>query len=104
LAATSSPETPIPPHRLADVRVADLKDMGRLLDLHGQGVTLGVVTDSKADQPVGIVIETMMTTLLDPQPDPKPELAELYRRSCQVERVLAEQAAPGLDVAGPRAG
>jgi hypothetical protein len=67
LAATSSPKTPIPPHRLADVRVTDLKDMGWLLDLHGQVVTLGVVTDSKADQLVGIVIETIMRRLRMPK-------------------------------------
>jgi hypothetical protein len=41
---------PLPPPWLDDVRVEDLKDTGRLLDLHGQALARGVVTSSEADR------------------------------------------------------
>ncbi len=40
----------LPPPRLADVRVEDLKDTGRLLELHGQAVARGLVTASEVDR------------------------------------------------------
>jgi hypothetical protein len=47
---TSPVAGPLPPPRLDDVRVEDLKDTGRLLDLHVQAVAQGVVTASEADK------------------------------------------------------
>jgi hypothetical protein len=41
---------PLPTPRLDDVRVEDLRDTGRLLELHGQAVARGVVTASEADR------------------------------------------------------
>jgi hypothetical protein len=41
---------PLPPPRLDDVRVEDLEDTERLLDLHGQAVARGVVSSSEADR------------------------------------------------------
>jgi hypothetical protein len=40
----------LPAPRLADVRGEDLKDTGRLLELHGQAVARGLVTVSEADR------------------------------------------------------
>jgi hypothetical protein len=40
----------LPPPRLADVRLEDLKDTGRLLELHRQAVDQGVVTPSDSDR------------------------------------------------------
>jgi hypothetical protein len=45
-----SPGGPPPTPRLADVRPEDLKDTGRLLDLHRQAVAKGLVTASEADR------------------------------------------------------
>ena len=39
-----------PPPRLDDVRAEDLKDTGRLLELHGQAVARGLVGPSEADR------------------------------------------------------
>jgi hypothetical protein len=44
------PEQPLPAPRLADVRLEDLKDTGRLLDLYHQAVAKGLVTTSEADR------------------------------------------------------
>jgi hypothetical protein len=41
---------PLPPPRLDDVRVEDLRDTGRLLELHGQAVASGVISASEADR------------------------------------------------------
>jgi hypothetical protein len=41
---------PIPPPRLDDVRAEDLKDTGRLLELHGQAAARGLVSSSEADR------------------------------------------------------
>jgi hypothetical protein len=43
-------ERTIPPPRLDDVRLEDLKDTGRLLDLHRQAVAKGLVGSSQADR------------------------------------------------------
>jgi hypothetical protein len=44
------PAGPLPAPKLADVRIDDLKDTGRLLDLHRQAVAKGLVTASEADR------------------------------------------------------
>lgn len=44
------PKGDLPPPRLADVRVEDLKDTGRLLELLGQAVARGLVTGSEGDR------------------------------------------------------
>jgi hypothetical protein len=43
-------EGDLPAPRLADVRVEDLKDTGRLLELHGQAVARGLVRASEGDR------------------------------------------------------
>jgi hypothetical protein len=43
-------DKPLPSPKLADVRIEDMKDTGRLLDLHGQAVAKGLVTASEADR------------------------------------------------------
>jgi hypothetical protein len=44
------PKGDLPSPRLDDVRVEDLKDTGRLLELHGQAVARGLVTASEGDR------------------------------------------------------
>jgi hypothetical protein len=44
------PAGPLPAPKLADVRPEDIKDTGRLLDLHRQAVAKGLVTASEADR------------------------------------------------------
>ncbi len=44
------PKGDLPPPRLADVRVGDLKDTERLMDLLGQAVARGLVSGSEADR------------------------------------------------------
>jgi hypothetical protein len=44
------PDGPLPAPKLADVHLDDLKDTGRLLELHRQAVAKGLVTASEADR------------------------------------------------------
>jgi hypothetical protein len=44
------PTGPLPPPKLADVRLEDLKDTGRLLDLYHQAVAKGLVGTAEADR------------------------------------------------------
>jgi hypothetical protein len=48
--APSSQPSPLSAPKLADVRLEDLKDTGRLLDLHHQAVEQGVIGESEADR------------------------------------------------------
>jgi hypothetical protein len=49
-AATGAGGGPVPPPRLANIRPEDLRDMGRLLDLHEQAVAGGQISASEADR------------------------------------------------------
>jgi hypothetical protein len=50
LSGTGKPARPLPPPRLVDVRAEDLKNTGRLLELHRQAVERRFITPSEADR------------------------------------------------------